>query len=296
MTWSVCSSSFSKWAICYYGYTNRSHIQLETRRVYTPPSRWCQTYPHLTWQKRLTRHSLNCSPWHKVQTVSICCYWNSSNHSPCWKYLVNLLPKFQHVSRRSQPSNNTESPNPTPRSWTNIYFQNSHTPSSNSVSIAKSCARPPHCPNNQWCTDDPADTDTIPTIIQIPKQIQKQELLQLMPLEWLTNYEQFHQNSEPVQTSQAVFERWTDRQVKLSFQTPDKSSPDPPRLSYTAMITAVPTGQESNLPIYGFPQKGIQYILTKSTVISYGMFQKPICVIPIVPVWMTQMMTKTLKP
>ena len=37
-----------------------------------------------------------------------------------------------------------------------------------------------------------ADTDTIPTIIQIPKQIQKQELLKLMPLEWLTNYEQFH--------------------------------------------------------------------------------------------------------
>ena len=34
-----------------------------------------------------------------------------------------------------------------------------------------------------------ADTDTIPTIIQIPKQIQKQELLKLMPLEWLTNYE-----------------------------------------------------------------------------------------------------------
>ncbi|KAH9658322.1 hypothetical protein KPL70_023445 [Citrus sinensis] len=42
-----------------------------------------------------------------------------------------------------------------------------------------------------------ADTDTIPTIIQIPKQIQKQDLLQLMPLEWLTNYEHFHQNSEP---------------------------------------------------------------------------------------------------
>ena len=30
------------------------------------------------------------------------------------------------------------------------------------------------------------DTDTIPTIIQIPKQIHKQELLKLMPLEWLT--------------------------------------------------------------------------------------------------------------
>ncbi|KAH9668421.1 hypothetical protein KPL70_021414 [Citrus sinensis] len=69
-----------------------------------------------------------------------------------------------------------------------------------------------------------ADTNTIPTIIQIPKQIQKQDLLKLMPLEWLTNYEHFHQNSEP--------------------------------LSYTVMITAVQTGQEKKLPIHGFSSEG----------------------------------------
>ena len=73
-----------------------------------------------------------------------------------------------------------------------------------------------------------------------------------MPLEWLTNYEQFHHNSEPVQTSKVVFKRRTDGQVKLSFQTPDKPSPDPPWLSYTTMITEVFIGQETNLPIYGF--------------------------------------------
>ena len=100
------------------------------------------------------------------------------------------------------------------------------------------------------------DTDTTPTIIQIPKQIQKQELLQLMPLEWLTNYKQFHQNSEHVQTSQAIFERRSDRQVKMSFQTPDKPNPYPPWLSYTTMITAVSIGQEPNLPIYGFSSEG----------------------------------------
>ncbi|KAH9671294.1 hypothetical protein KPL70_017317 [Citrus sinensis] len=100
------------------------------------------------------------------------------------------------------------------------------------------------------------DIDTIPTIIQIPKQIQKQELLQLMPLEWLTNYEQFHQNSKPIQTSQAVFEKRPDGQVKMSFQPVDKPNLDPPRLSYTAMIAAVSTGQESSLPIYGFSSEG----------------------------------------
>ena len=61
------------------------------------------------------------------------------------------------------------------------------------------------------------NTDTIPTIIQVPKQIQKQELLKLMPLEWLTNYKHFHQNSKLVQTTEATFERRQNGQVKLSF-------------------------------------------------------------------------------
>ena len=98
-----------------------------------------------------------------------------------------------------------------------------------------------------------ADTDTI----QIPKQIQKQELLQLMPLEWLSNYEQFHQNSELIQTYEAIFERRSDGQVKMSFQTPGQSSdPEAPQLSYTAMIKAVNMGQEENLPLYGFSSEG----------------------------------------
>ncbi|KAH9716979.1 hypothetical protein KPL71_021656 [Citrus sinensis] len=102
-----------------------------------------------------------------------------------------------------------------------------------------------------------ASTDTIPTIIQIPKQIQKQELLTLMPLEWLTNYEHFHQNSEPVQTMEATFERRQNGQVKLSFQTPEtKPVSDTPQLSYAVMITAVQIGQEKNLPIHGFSSEG----------------------------------------
>ena len=41
-----------------------------------------------------------------------------------------------------------------------------------------------------------------------------------MPLEWLTNYEHFHQNSKPVQITEATFEKRQNDQVKLSFQTP----------------------------------------------------------------------------
>ncbi|KAH9780771.1 hypothetical protein KPL71_008210 [Citrus sinensis] len=55
-----------------------------------------------------------------------------------------------------------------------------------------------------------ADTKTIPTIVQIPRQIPKQELLKLMPMEWLSNYEKFHQNSQPIHTSEAFFEKRDD--------------------------------------------------------------------------------------
>ena len=78
-----------------------------------------------------------------------------------------------------------------------------------------------------------------------------------MPLELLSNYKQFHQNSEPIQTSEAIFERRPDGQVKLSFQTPGQSSdPEAPRLSYTAMIMAVSSTQKENLLVYGFSSEG----------------------------------------
>ena len=56
-----------------------------------------------------------------------------------------------------------------------------------------------------------------------------------MPMEWLSNYEKFHQHSQPIHTSEAFFER-------TSF-------------SYTSMITAISTAQES-IHIHGFSSKG----------------------------------------
>ncbi|KAH9750675.1 hypothetical protein KPL71_013962 [Citrus sinensis] len=48
-----------------------------------------------------------------------------------------------------------------------------------------------------------AESDQIPTIIQIPRQIPRHELIKLMPLEWISNYEQFHNNTAPIQTSES---------------------------------------------------------------------------------------------
>ncbi|KAH9734686.1 hypothetical protein KPL71_017453 [Citrus sinensis] len=47
-----------------------------------------------------------------------------------------------------------------------------------------------------------AESDQIPTIIQIPKQIPRHEFIKLMPLEWISNYEQFYNNTAPIQTSE----------------------------------------------------------------------------------------------
>ncbi|KAH9716892.1 hypothetical protein KPL71_021626 [Citrus sinensis] len=55
-----------------------------------------------------------------------------------------------------------------------------------------------------------AESDQIPTIIQIPRQIPRHELIKLMPLEWISNYEQFHTNIAPIQTSESMFERRQD--------------------------------------------------------------------------------------
>ncbi|KAH9680124.1 hypothetical protein KPL71_026424 [Citrus sinensis] len=49
-----------------------------------------------------------------------------------------------------------------------------------------------------------AESDQIPTIIQIPRQIPRHELIKLMPLEWISNYEQFHNNTALIQTSETV--------------------------------------------------------------------------------------------
>ncbi|KAH9801309.1 hypothetical protein KPL71_000978 [Citrus sinensis] len=102
-----------------------------------------------------------------------------------------------------------------------------------------------------------AESDQIPTIIQIPRQIPRHELIKFMPLEWISNYEQFHNNTAPIQTSESMFERRQDGTVRMTFQPPPSAPQEPPRLSFTysSMITAVQTAQE-DLPITGFTFAG----------------------------------------
>ncbi|KAH9657930.1 hypothetical protein KPL70_023280 [Citrus sinensis] len=98
-----------------------------------------------------------------------------------------------------------------------------------------------------------AESDQIPTIIQIPRQIPRHELIKLMPLECISNYEKFHTNTSPIQTIESMFERRSDGTVRMTFRPPSTAPEEPPQLSFTysAMVTAVQTAQEK-LPITGF--------------------------------------------
>ena len=69
-----------------------------------------------------------------------------------------------------------------------------------------------------------AESDQIPMIIQIPRQIPHHELIKLMPLEWISNYEKFHNNSAPIQTSESMFERRPDGTIIMTFRPPPSTS------------------------------------------------------------------------
>ncbi|KAH9780674.1 hypothetical protein KPL71_008168 [Citrus sinensis] len=102
-----------------------------------------------------------------------------------------------------------------------------------------------------------AESDQIPTIIQIPRKIPRHEVIKLMPLEWISNYEQFHNNTAPIQTSESIFERRQDGIVRMTFKPPPSAPQKPPRLSFTysSMLIVVQTAQE-DLPITGFNYEG----------------------------------------
>ncbi|KAH9649295.1 hypothetical protein KPL70_025933 [Citrus sinensis] len=117
-----------------------------------------------------------------------------------------------------------------------------------------------------------ADSETIHSIVQIPRQIQKNELLKLMPLEWLSNNEKFHQNSQPVQTSDALFEKRADGTVRMTFQPPTEQTPPRASFSYSSIITVVLTAQE-NIPIHGFASDG--YLIYLDKINGYFLWDVP---------------------
>ncbi len=61
-------------------------------------------------------------------------------------------------------------------------------------------------------------------IVQIPKQLPRNELEQLIPKVWLTNYEKLHATSQPIQIIESSIKRNADGTVQTTFQPPRHST------------------------------------------------------------------------
>ncbi|KAK2646629.1 hypothetical protein Ddye_021824 [Dipteronia dyeriana] len=55
--------------------------------------------------------------------------------------------------------------------------------------------------------------DEVPTIIQIPKQLPREKLTEIMPLKWITNYEKAFQNITPVVATYTKFIKLADGSI-----------------------------------------------------------------------------------
>ncbi|WVZ06035.1 hypothetical protein V8G54_019381 [Vigna mungo] len=94
-----------------------------------------------------------------------------------------------------------------------------------------------------------------PSIVQIPRNISRQQLEQLIPLQWVTNYEKLHENKKPLQTSEATFRRSVDGTVRTIFkQLGDETSTSSSQIFQSMMIR--PVTKEKKIPIWGVLPNG----------------------------------------
>jgi hypothetical protein len=100
--------------------------------------------------------------------------------------------------------------------------------------------------------------DEVPTIIQIPKQLPKDKLTEIMPLEWITNYEKAFQNNTPVVATDTEYTREPDGSIKTIYKPlvdPEaSSSSSTPPIFQALMIRPVTT--EDDIPIHSFEADG----------------------------------------
>ncbi|KAK4383739.1 polyprotein [Sesamum angolense] len=94
----------------------------------------------------------------------------------------------------------------------------------------------------------------IPTIIQIPRQIQRKDLEKLVPTEWITNYEPLQQQHESVKATDFRYKRLPDGRVKTIFTTQPDGEPSNPE--FQLMITPIPVPEEIITPIASFGADG----------------------------------------
>ncbi|KAK3225263.1 hypothetical protein Dsin_005125 [Dipteronia sinensis] len=87
--------------------------------------------------------------------------------------------------------------------------------------------------------------DEVPTIIQIPKQLPRDQLIELMPLSWITNYEKAFQNTIHIIASDTTYTRQPDGTIKTIY----KPLTDVPATHPNIAPSAPPPPDSSNISI-----------------------------------------------
>ncbi|KAK2658812.1 hypothetical protein Ddye_005345 [Dipteronia dyeriana] len=123
--------------------------------------------------------------------------------------------------------------------------------------------------------------DEVPTIIQIPKQLPREKLTDIMPLKWITDYEKAFQNITPVVATDTKFIKLADGSIQTTYEqigtsatqvtstSATETSPSASLVFQVLMIRPVTTEKE-NL-IHRFKPDELLFIRTRSIAISYGM-------------------------
>ncbi|XP_048229695.1 uncharacterized protein LOC125370070 [Ricinus communis] len=107
-----------------------------------------------------------------------------------------------------------------------------------------------------------ADSGQISTIVQAPRQLEKEDLQKLIPTEWVTNYEKLQASqAKPVQATDPLFVNQKDGTVKTIFTKTGESS-SAPTIFQASMIQPVSRPREK-ISIHSFQSSGHQVYTAK---------------------------------
>jgi len=100
------------------------------------------------------------------------------------------------------------------------------------------------------------DDQETPTIVQVPRQIPREELRSLIPTEWISNYENFKNKEKQIVATEATFRRNSvDGSVKTTFKWKEEGETNnPPPVFHTMMITL--GDKERKIPVHCFQNNG----------------------------------------
>ena len=87
-----------------------------------------------------------------------------------------------------------------------------------------------------------------PTIVQVPRQIPREELKQLIPTEWISNYENYKKDKQLVATEATFRRNSIDGSVKTTFRWQKKDASNTPPVFHTMMITL--GDRERKIPVH----------------------------------------------